>query len=150
MPQKDTVLVVIFRLLSIILLYRVLPAGVSSILHCQVISSVIKIAHVAICNFLLDTPGLAHAQGLLCDTEWEEGYQDTTLAPWISKHLANTWISYAFSFLHRFQTATFLQWSYNTYLFICSKIQVFSFLFVVFWGIFVVVVLFFFFSNHIL
>lgn len=72
-PQKDTVLLVIFQLLTLALLYRVLPAGVSWMLHCQVTSSLIKIAHVAICNFPWDSPGLAHAQGLLWDT-WRRSW----------------------------------------------------------------------------
>lgn len=38
---------------------------------------------------MLDAPALAHAQGRLCDTEQEEGYQDMALSLWISKHFAS-------------------------------------------------------------
>lgn len=72
MPHKGTVLVVIFQLLSLILSYRVLPAGVSWILHCQATSSLITRAHAAICNFLLDNPGPVRTRGPLCGTEQEE------------------------------------------------------------------------------
>lgn len=72
MPHKGTVLVVIFQLLSLILSYRVLPAGVSWILHCQATSSLITRAHAAICNFLLDNPCPVRTRGPLCGTEQEE------------------------------------------------------------------------------
>lgn len=98
LPLKDAALSVIFQLLGLSLLYRILPAGVSRNLHHQVTSSLIKIAHVAICNFLIETPGLAGAQGFLHDTEWEGGCQDVALSPWISEHLTNTGASHAFFF----------------------------------------------------
>lgn len=87
-----------FPVLGLSLLYRVLPAGVSRNLHHQVSSSLIKIAHVAISNFLMETPGLARAQGLRRDTEWAGACQDVVLSPWISEHFTNTGASHAFFF----------------------------------------------------
>lgn len=53
---------------------------------------------------MLDAPALTHAQGLLCDTEQEERYQDMALSLWISKHFASIQTNCAFISAQNFKT----------------------------------------------
>lgn len=116
----------IFQLLSLILSYRVLPAGVSWILHCQATSSLITSAHVATCNFLLDNPGPAHTLGLLCGTEQED--QDMVLFLWISEHFISTQTACAFISVQHFES-TYLP---SATMHLCYKNPIYFFIYLLF------------------
>lgn len=118
----------IFQLLSLILSYRVLPAGVSWILHCQATSSLITSAHVATCNFLLDNPGPAHTLGLLCGTEQEEKDQDMVLFLWISEHFISTQTGCAFISVQHFES-TYLP---SATMHLCYKNPIYFFIYLLF------------------